>query len=127
MPNDLPTIEKELASIKNRLRALERQVFQGASSEKQPLAAVHEYHEEPVKPNPLIEWLKTDWLMKLGAFLLILALGWFVRYAFVNNWIGPIGRISMGMIIGAAIMAFGHGLMPTRRTPGHVLTVTGGV
>ncbi len=51
-------------------------------------------------------WLKEDWLMKLGVFIFILGLGWFVSYAFANNWIGPVGRISLGIIAGALVMAF---------------------
>lgn len=52
-------------------------------------------------------WLKEDWLMKVGAFLFIIGCGWFVSYAFANNWIGPVGRISIGIIAGVLVMAFG--------------------
>jgi len=54
-----------------------------------------------------ITWLKRDWLLKLGAFLLLVGFGWFVTYAFLNNWIGPIGRITFGIIIGLIIMVLG--------------------
>lgn len=53
------------------------------------------------------KWMKEDWLMKLGAFIFILGFGWFVSYAFANNWIGPVGRISMGVVAGIIIMALG--------------------
>ncbi len=58
--------------------------------------------------NHLSAWLKEDWLMKLGAFLFIIGFGWFVSYAFANNWIGPVGRIGLGIFGGTAIMAFGY-------------------
>ena len=63
----------------------------------------------PAEPDPSERfgaWLKEDWLMKVGAFIFILGLGWFVSYAFANNWIGPVGRISMGIIAGVLVMAF---------------------
>lgn len=63
--------------------------------------------------------------MKLGALLLLLALGWFVRYAFANEWIGPIGRITLGMVVGAGIMLTGHLIMPKKRNPGQVIVVLG--
>ena len=44
------------------------------------------------KPSGLWKWLSTDWPMKLGAFLILLAFAWLTSYAFVNNWIGPMGR-----------------------------------
>lgn len=52
-------------------------------------------------------WIKEDWLMKVGAFLVIIGCGWFVSYAFANNWIGPVGRISLGIIVGALVMVLG--------------------
>ena len=61
----------------------------------------------PTSSDRLVAWLKEDWLMKLGAFIFIIGCGWFVSYAFANNWIGPVGRISLGVIAGALVMALG--------------------
>ena len=61
-------------------------------------------------PEPsfdLVSWFKQDALLKLGALLLIIAFGWFVSYAFANNWIGPVGRITLGLFAGVAFMGFG--------------------
>lgn len=55
----------------------------------------------------LIEWLKEDWILKLGALLLLMGFGWLARYAFLNNWIGPQGRIALGIFAGTVILAFG--------------------
>jgi len=79
----------------------------------------------PQEPNALIEWLKQDWLMKVGAFFFLLAIGWFVRYAFINNWVGPYGRIAMGLMAGTAIFAWGAWLQKKRSLQGQVLIVTG--
>ncbi len=53
------------------------------------------------------DWFKEDWLLKVGAILLILSFGWFVSYAIANNWIGPIGRITLGLLAGVALMVVG--------------------
>ncbi|OHA84231.1 MAG: hypothetical protein A2408_03375 [Candidatus Yonathbacteria bacterium RIFOXYC1_FULL_52_10] len=53
------------------------------------------------------QWIKEDWIMKLGAFFLLIGFGWFVTYAFMEGWIGPVGRITLGIIMGAAIMVGG--------------------
>lgn len=55
----------------------------------------------------LVQWLLTDWLLKLGSLLVLLGLGWFVSYAFAQNWIGPIGRITFGLMLGALIFCLG--------------------
>lgn len=71
-----------------------------SSADRNPVSQVE-------APNKFTNWLKEDWLMKLGAFLFIVGFGWFVSYAFANNWIGPVGRISIGICSGALIMVFG--------------------
>lgn len=61
----------------------------------------------PVTESNFETWLKQDFFVKLGAFLLLLAVGWFVSYAFANNWIGPAGRITLGLVVGVLTMALG--------------------
>jgi len=55
----------------------------------------------------LVEWFKHDWLMKLGAFFVLLAFGWFVSYAFINGWVGPYGKIALGLFAGTGLLALG--------------------
>jgi uncharacterized membrane protein len=57
--------------------------------------------------DSFINWIKEDWLLKLGAFMIFVGFVWFVYYAFANNWIGPMGRVALGVIVGAVIMVFG--------------------
>ncbi len=71
-------------------------------------------------------WLRTDWLMKLGAFLLLLAVAWFVNFSFVHNWIGPTARIVLGIISGWLIFLWGYWQIPKYKVPGQVLVGTGG-
>lgn len=54
-----------------------------------------------------VAWLKEDWLMKLGAMLLLIGFGWLTTYAFLNNWIGPMGRIALGIVAGALFILLG--------------------
>jgi uncharacterized membrane protein len=63
--------------------------------------------EGPTLSEKLGAWLKEDWLLKLGAALLIIGFGWFTNYAFVNNWVGPVGRVTLGLIAGALFLILG--------------------
>ena len=135
--------DKRISRLERRVRVIETflhrryEAFESAHFEPKPAHATAAEHagqpvkrEHPSGPSVMddfLKWLKTDWLMKLGAFLLLLALGWFVTYAFVNNWIGPMGRIALGILAGAAIMVSGHLVIPKHRAPGQVLAVLGGV
>jgi len=79
------------------------------------------------KHSQFIEWIKTDWLMKLGGLLLILAFSWFVSYAFINNWIGPIGRITLGIIFGLLLMIVGEIRNKVNVEQGGVFMIIGAV
>jgi len=67
--------------------------------------------DEAIPKEPrfsLIEWLREDWMMKLGALLLLLGFAWLVTYAFMNNWIGPVGRIVLGIAGGLVVLIVGE-------------------
>ena len=67
-------------------------------------------HGTPSSPEALerfTSWLKEDWIIKLGAFLLLIGFGWLTTYAFLNNWIGPMGRITLGVVTGVLILLLG--------------------
>lgn len=75
--------------------------------------------------DKIINWIKEDWLMKLGGFLLLIALGWFVSYAFVNNWVGPMGRITLGILTGTGILLVGWWRIQKYPSQGSIFTVVG--
>jgi len=72
-----------------------------------------------------IYWAKQDFLVKVGALLLLIAVGWFVSYAFINNWIGPVGRITLGLVAGAGVLMFGTFRMQNRPHQGAIFSVLG--
>lgn len=47
------------------------------------------------------------WMTWLGAFVLFLSAGFFVKYAFDNQWIGPTARIVMGLVAGIVCIIVG--------------------
>ncbi len=82
----------------------------------------------PIEPNTLerfIAWCRTDWLMKLGGFLVILGMGWFVSFAVAQAWIGELGRVTIGLCAGALVLIIGSRRMRTYTTQGSTLMVVG--
>jgi len=77
------------------------------------------------EPSAFALWLKQDILVKVGALLLLIALGWFVSYAFANNWIGPVGRITLGILTGLGIMVLGVVRIAVAPHQGGIFTVLG--
>jgi preprotein translocase subunit SecG len=80
---------------------------------------------EPTAIDQFFAWLKKDFMMKLGAFLLLLAIGWFVSYAFAENWIGPMGRIALGLLLGALMLALGAWRIQSFKHQGGIFAVLG--
>lgn len=70
-------------------------------------------------------WFAIDWPLKTGAGLIILGFAWLVSYAFLNNWIGETGRITLGLIAGSGILAAGHQWMRKSTQQGLVLELLG--
>ncbi|OIP77011.1 MAG: hypothetical protein AUK16_02655 [Parcubacteria group bacterium CG2_30_44_11] len=83
------------------------------------------YAPAVMEPSAIELWLKQDFFTKLGAFLLLLAAGWFVSYAFANNWIGPMGRIMLGLMFGALGLVVGVWRIRTHAHQGSIFTVLG--
>ena len=77
------------------------------------------------KVDEIVAWLARDWPMKAGAVLLVIAVGWFVTYAFINDWIGPVGRIALGLLFGLLLLLVGARRAALARTQGNVLMFVG--
>lgn len=79
----------------------------------------------PTLSEKFVEWLKEDWLLKLGALFLLIGFGWLTTYAFLNNWIGPMGRIALGIIAGAFFIMLGYWRIKNYITQGGIFLVLG--
>jgi uncharacterized membrane protein len=51
------------------------------------------------------------WFNRIGIVALIGAVTYFLKYAFDNNWIGPSGRVAIGILLGAAMLPWSHWLL----------------
>lgn len=50
------------------------------------------------------------WLNRIGILTLLIAAAFFLRYAFENEWIGPTGRVLIGLVSGLALAGYGEWL-----------------
>jgi uncharacterized membrane protein len=44
------------------------------------------------------------WLNRVGIVAILIGVSYFLKYAFENNWIGPAGRIAIGLLAGIALI-----------------------
>ncbi len=89
-----------------------------SDSMEKPLTSPDNTPTEPSGFEKFFAWYAHEWMLKTGALLILLGFIWFATYAFLNNWIGPIGRISLGLVAGALILYAGEHRLSKIRTQG---------
>jgi uncharacterized membrane protein len=65
-------------------------------------------HKRPVDMESLIAG---KWFNRIGIVALLIAVSYFLKFAFDNNWIGPSGRIAIGVVLGALMLPWSHWLL----------------
>ena len=97
MPDDpLLDLREQLAAIERRLNALE-----GRRPAPTP--------KPPPKPRPsrnLETLIGAHWLNRIGIAAVLVGAAYFLKYAFENNWVGPVARVSVGVAVGIAILVW---------------------
>lgn len=118
-------VEADKASSSVPLPEKEIQVPIKRQEEKKPLEVIviketitspPVYHAPEPAPSfferhPDIEkFIGENLINKIGIAILVLAIGFFVKYAIDKNWVGPIGRVGIGILCGAILVAVAHRL-----------------
>jgi uncharacterized membrane protein len=77
--------------------------------------------------NPNMEKFIGENLMnKIGIAILVIGIGIFVKYAIDQDWIGPVGRVMIGILCGGILLGFAHYLRKEFKAFSSVL-IGGGV
>jgi uncharacterized membrane protein len=76
-----------------------------SSSLSIPAAARHE------SEGNFEEVVAGRWLNYVGILALLFAVTFFLKYAFDNNWVGPRGRVGIGLLAGSILYPWSHHLL----------------
>lgn len=85
-------IERQPEVISDSLSAIRRPVKTGnftPPKPKEPKPSFFESHPD------LEKFIGENLINKIGIAILVLAIGFFVKYAIDNDWVGPIGRVGL--------------------------------
>ncbi|HZE85497.1 MAG TPA: DUF2339 domain-containing protein [Puia sp.] len=88
----------------------------------------------PEPPSPgfferhpdLEKFIGENLISKIGIAILVLAIGFFVKYAIDNDWVGPVGRVGIGLLCGGILVGVAHMLRNSYKAFSSVL-VGGGL
>lgn len=60
--------------------------------------------DKPITHVDLEDIIGGKWFNAIGLLAILLATAFFLKYAFDSNWIGPIGRVALGVVAGSAVL-----------------------
>jgi uncharacterized membrane protein len=63
------------------------------------------------KPTDLEAVIGGRWFNRIGIIALLLAVSYFLKLAFDNNWIGPPGRVAIGILLGLLMLPWSQWLL----------------
>ena len=124
--NEIRRLRELVAQINNRLDALEQRpeitapepslspepALAGPTQEAAPapMAGVPPRKVKPARVKER-EWEQIfggSWLARIGVLALIIGAGFFLKFAFDNDWIGPTGRVILGIVGGLTMLGLGY-------------------
>lgn len=96
-----------IAALTERVYKLEQ--LAGVSRPmSRPLSLTLPEKEPPSEPSPdpraeLESKIGGHWLNRVGIVAVLIGVSYFLKYAFDNEWVGPAGRVLIGLVSGVAV------------------------
>lgn len=104
------------------------------TEENTPQPVQQPVQREPAAPElsffekhpDLEKFIGENLINKIGIAILVLAIGYFVKFAIDSNWIGPVGRVGIGVLCGGILIGIAHWMRNSYKAFSSVL-VGGGI
>ncbi|MDO3643577.1 DUF2339 domain-containing protein [Mucilaginibacter sp. L3T2-6] len=117
-----PVVERQPEVISDSLSSIRKRVLVPPPAPQIVKKAPSFFERYP----DLEKFIGENLVNKIGIAILVLAIGFFVKYAIDNNWIGSVGRVGIGIVCGGILIGFAHRLRNSYRAFSSVL-VGGGL
>ena len=63
-------------------------------------------HAAPGHDRTLENRIASQWFNRIGILAVLIGMAWFLKFAIDNHWIGPLGRVLIGLVSGAGLIAW---------------------
>ncbi len=104
-----PENEKFTREIRQEAQAKEPVAPFVAEQEKNPSHPSVRQGPQQVQSNKEAEiQFGQKWLLVSGIIIMVLGVGYFLKYSFDQNWIGPAARVSMAYLTGIVLLVLGE-------------------
>jgi uncharacterized membrane protein len=101
---ETPEVEHHKEVIRDDLANITKPpkpVYEPVAEEEPELSFFERYPD-------LEKFIGENLINKIGIAILVLAIGFFVKYAIDNNWVGPAGRVGIGILCGGILIGIAH-------------------
>ncbi|HEV2489580.1 MAG TPA: DUF2339 domain-containing protein [Candidatus Acidoferrales bacterium] len=91
-----------------------RAISPTTSTVEPPAVPPREPDKFPIASSPAPDFenvVAGKWLNYVGIVALLFATAFFIKYAFDNNWVGPRGRVAIGLLAGTALLVWSERLL----------------
>jgi uncharacterized membrane protein len=81
--------------------------------------------KQPGKPKVAMDiekFIGENLISKIGIIILVLGIGYFVKYAIDQNWINEYGRVAIGLLTGGGLVGLAHRMRKEYKTFSSLLT-----
>lgn len=98
-PSAAPTAASvQAAPAQPWTRAVPMGQYAARAAQGRPTSATHD--------GSLESRIGSQWFNRIGILAVLIGVAWFLKFAIDNQWIGPLGRILIGLIAGAGLIAW---------------------
>jgi uncharacterized membrane protein len=71
-----------------------------------PILAAPQISSPKVSSPDLESRIGSHWLNRIGITAVLIGVSYFLKFAFDNDWIGPAGRVAIGLLAGIAVVVW---------------------
>jgi len=111
--SELTALRREVATLRQFVQPSTAAKVQAPEPAPPPLTPVLRPAGVPSPVPPIVSAPKSrastevavgqKWFLGIGVFVLLLAAGFFLKYAFDEKWIGPAVQVTLGFVAGAVL------------------------
>lgn len=129
LADEVAAVRRAVEQLTQRVARLERSAAVMPAATAVPVPPPYEPESgelataaKPVARGELEQKIGGKWLAVIGVLALILGVSFFLKYAFDNNWIGPVGRVGIGVVAGVLLLVLGEFFRPRYALYGQILS-----
>ena len=121
--NDVQTVPRPIQSNGEPMMATE--LYENRENFIPPIPLADRDQQQVESGVDVFSWFREQTLIKIGSAIFFLGAIWFVGYAIEQNWISPIMRIVLGLLLACSVYVVGIWRSKTQVTQYQILTILG--